>query len=197
MILRYIPYVQTNFVLGLDSDEGPEPFELTKKFIDLAPGRLPGLLAALGLRPGGADEPGLPARRPRAAVPVPLPEQQPRDERPAEELHLAGVLRPAGGPDQLLVLLAGHRAGGSAATPTAIPQWMNVVRAMSSEGWGRIAYHTTIRRLLDTDPSVRGFMEGEDDRLPAFYAGADPAGPRPRCTRTCRRAPSCTTPTRT
>ena len=46
---------------------------------------------------------------------------------------------------------------------------MNVVRAMSSEGWGRIAYHTTIRGLLDTDPSVRGFMEGEDDRLPAFY----------------------------
>ena len=40
MILRYIPYVQTNFVLGLDSDEGPEPFELTKRFLDLAPGRL-------------------------------------------------------------------------------------------------------------------------------------------------------------
>ena len=67
MILRYIPYVQTNFVLGLDGDMGPEPFELTKKFIDLAPGRLPGLLAALGLRPGGADEPGLPARGPGAA----------------------------------------------------------------------------------------------------------------------------------
>jgi hypothetical protein len=29
MILRYIPYIQTNFVLGLDSDEGVEPFELT------------------------------------------------------------------------------------------------------------------------------------------------------------------------
>ena len=73
MILRYIPYVQTNFVLGLDGDMGPEPFELTKTFIDLAPGRVPRLLAALGLRPGGADEPGLPARGPRAAVPVPLP----------------------------------------------------------------------------------------------------------------------------
>jgi hypothetical protein len=46
---------------------------------------------------------------------------------------------------------------------------MNVVRAMSSEGWGRIAYHSTIRGLLDSDPSVRGFMEGEDDRLPDFY----------------------------
>jgi hypothetical protein len=46
---------------------------------------------------------------------------------------------------------------------------MNVMRAMSSEGWGRIAYHTGIRRLLAQDPSVRGFMEGETDRLPAFY----------------------------
>ncbi|HEV7499264.1 MAG TPA: radical SAM protein, partial [Vicinamibacteria bacterium] len=34
-ILRYIPYVQANFVLGLDEDVGEEPFELTKRFVDL------------------------------------------------------------------------------------------------------------------------------------------------------------------
>ena len=89
MILRYIPYIQTNFVLGLDGDMGPEPFELTKKFIDLSPGAFPGLLAALRVRPRRADESRVPARRPGAAVPVPFPEQQPRDERPAQEL-LAG-----------------------------------------------------------------------------------------------------------
>ena len=27
LILRYVPYVQANLILGLDSDEGPEPFE--------------------------------------------------------------------------------------------------------------------------------------------------------------------------
>ena len=50
LILRYVPYVQTNFVLGLDSDEGPEPFELTKRFLDLAPGAFPAysLLSAFG-----------------------------------------------------------------------------------------------------------------------------------------------------
>ena len=50
MILRYIPYIQTNFVLGLDSDQGPEPFELTKTFLDLAPGAFPAfsLLSAFG-----------------------------------------------------------------------------------------------------------------------------------------------------
>ena len=41
MIRSYIPYVQTNLILGLDADEGPEPFELTKQFIDLAPGVFP------------------------------------------------------------------------------------------------------------------------------------------------------------
>jgi hypothetical protein len=42
MILSYVPYVQTNFVFGLDSDEGQEPFELTKTFVDRAPGAFPG-----------------------------------------------------------------------------------------------------------------------------------------------------------
>ena len=46
---------------------------------------------------------------------------------------------------------------------------MNVVRAVSSEGFGRIKYHTKIRGLLDTDRSVRGFMEGETTVLPEFY----------------------------
>src|SRR4029079_3991838 len=50
MILRYVPYLQTNLVLGLDSDEGPDPFELTKRFLDLAPGAFPAysLLSAFG-----------------------------------------------------------------------------------------------------------------------------------------------------
>jgi hypothetical protein len=55
------------------------------------------------------------------------------------------------------------------ATATPTSKWMNVVRAMSSEGWGRIQYHTTIRRLLDTDRSVRAFLEGETNVLPEFY----------------------------
>jgi hypothetical protein len=50
-----------------------------------------------------------------------------------------------------------------------IPKWMNFLRAVSSEGFGRIKYHTTIRRLLDTDPSVRAYLEGETEVLPAFY----------------------------
>ena len=50
LILEYIPYVQTNFIFGLDTDSGSLPFELTKMFIDLVPGVYPNfsLLTAYG-----------------------------------------------------------------------------------------------------------------------------------------------------
>ena len=50
MILRYIPYVQTNHIFGLDCDEGPIPFELTKRFLYLSPGAFPAfsMLSAFG-----------------------------------------------------------------------------------------------------------------------------------------------------
>ena len=52
---------------------------------------------------------------------------------------------------------------------TPIPKWLNVVRAISSEGFGRLKYHSTIRRLLDTDSAVRQFFDGETKVLPRFY----------------------------
>jgi hypothetical protein len=46
---------------------------------------------------------------------------------------------------------------------------MNVVRAISSEGFGRIRYHTEVRRRLETDRQVRRYFEGETTELPEFY----------------------------
>ncbi len=168
LILRYIPYIQTNFVLGLDCDEGPEPFELTKKFLDLSPGAFPAysLLSAFGR----AAPMNLEYQRAGRVLPFPftfLNNNHAMNVRPANyswpEFY------------DLLVDLSRYSFSMRAirrrlvATPGVIPRWMNVIRAMSSEGWGRIEYHTTIRRLLDTDPSVRDFMEGTSERLPAFY----------------------------
>jgi hypothetical protein len=169
LILRYIPYIQTNFVLGLDTDEGPEPFELTKRFLDLAPGAFPAysLLSAFGR----AAPLNLEYQRAGRVVPFPftfLNNNHAMNVRPKNYTWPAFYDR--------LVDLSRYSFSWRAirrrlgATEGMIPKWMNVVRAMSSEGWGRIEYHTKIRRLLDEDPSVRGFMEGETDRLPAFYA---------------------------
>jgi hypothetical protein len=55
------------------------------------------------------------------------------------------------------------------ATKGTIPRWMNVLRAISSEGFGRIRYHTEIRRRLDTDRQFRGYFEQETTKLPQFY----------------------------
>jgi hypothetical protein len=169
LLLRYVPYVQTNFVLGLDSDEGPEPFELTKQFLDLAPGAFPAysLLSAFGR----AAPMNLDYQRAGRVLPFPftfLNNNHSMNVRPKnyswDEFY-----------DRLVDLTSysfswraiRRRLG---ATNAMIPRWMNVVRAVSSEGWGRIKYHTTIRGLLDTDRSVRDFMEGASDRLPGFYA---------------------------
>jgi hypothetical protein len=47
---------------------------------------------------------------------------------------------------------------------------LNLVRAISSEGRGRIRHDTMIRGLLETDRSVRRFLEGDTVVVPRFYA---------------------------
>ena len=148
---------------------GPEPFELTKTFLDLAPGAFPGysLLSAFG-----------------KAAPLNLEYQ--RDDRvlrfPFHFLnnnHAMNV-KPKNYAwpafyDRLIDLTKysfsrpqiGQAVHG--ATASCCPRCMNVIRAVSSEGWGRIKYHTTIRGLLDTDKSVRDYFEGETTVLPQFY----------------------------
>lgn len=52
---------------------------------------------------------------------------------------------------------------------TTIPKWMNVVRAISSEGHGRWKYHRAFRKRLEEDKPFRSFMEGDTTNLPAFF----------------------------
>jgi hypothetical protein len=168
LLLRYVPYVQTNFVLGLDSDQGPEPFELTKQFIDLAPGAFPAysLLSAFGR----AAPMNLDYQRAGRVLPFPftfLNNNHAMNVRPVNYSWVEFYDRLVDLTSYSFSWRAIRRRLG--ATSAMIPRWMNVVRAMSSEGWGRIAYHRTIRSLLDSDRSVRGFMEGEESRLPEFY----------------------------
>jgi hypothetical protein len=46
---------------------------------------------------------------------------------------------------------------------------MHFLRAVSSEGFGRLKYYRKIRGLLDEDPEIRRFFEGETREIPAFY----------------------------
>jgi hypothetical protein len=168
LILRYVPYVQTNFVLGLDSDAGAEPFELTKRFVDLTPGAFPGysLLSAFGR----AAPLNLQYQRANRVLPFPfhfLDNNHAMNVKPKNYSWRDFYDRVIG--------LTGYTFSWRAiinrfrATRTMIPRWMNVVRAVSSEGFGRLAYYTELRRRLDTDRQVQRYFEQKTTELPAFY----------------------------
>jgi hypothetical protein len=167
-ILRYIPYVQANFVLGLDVDEGLEPFELTKKFVELTPGAFPGysLLTAFGQ----AAPLNLEYQRADRVLPFPfhfLDNNRAMNVKPKnyrwDEFY------------RNVIKLGEHTFSFSAilrrlrANKTMVPKWMNVVRAVSSEGFGRIKYNVEIYRRLNSDPQFRRYFEQETDQLPQFY----------------------------
>jgi len=168
MILSYMPYIQTNFVLGLDSDEGAEPFELTKRFVDLAPGAFPGysLLSAFGQ----AAPLNLEYQREDRVLPFPfqfLNNNQAMNVKPKNYSWSDFY----GHVVDLVSYTYSWRAIAKRgrANKGMIPRWMNVVRAVSSEGFGRIKYHTEVLRRLDSDRQFRSYFERETIKLPDFY----------------------------
>ena len=168
MILRYVPYVQTNFVLGLDADEGREPFELTKKFVDLTPAAFPGysLLSAFGQ----AAPLNLEYQRANRVLPFPfqfLNNNQAMNVKPKNYSWPEFYEQVIGLTNYTYSWRAISRR--YRATRTMIPRWMNVVRAVSSEGFGRIKYHSEVHRRLETDRQFRSYFEQETTKLPQFY----------------------------
>ena len=168
MILRYIPYIQTNFVLGLDVDKGDEPFELTKKFVDMTPGAFPGysLLSAFGR----AAPLNLEYQRVNRVLPFPF--------HFLDNNHAMNVV-PANysWPEfySHIIDLGKHTFSWKAigkrliATKSTIPRWMNVVRAISEEGFGRIKFNEEIYRHLQNETGFRDYFERETTELPPFY----------------------------
>lgn len=168
MIQRYVPYVQTNFVLGLDSDAGEEPFELTKRFVELSPAAFPGysLLSSFG----------------RAA---PVNREYQRDDRvlpfPFHFLdnNRAMNVKPKNyaWPDfyDRVIDLTRHTFSWPAiarrfrSTRTAIPRWLNVIRAVSSEGFGRIRHYSELRRRFETDREIQLYFDRRTTEIPSYY----------------------------
>lgn len=168
MILRYVPYIQTNFVLGLDCDSGAEPFDLTKRFIDKSPGAFPGysLLTSFG-----------------EAAPLNLDYQKGGRVLPFPfhflNNHLAMNLKPRNYEwvdfyDRVIDLTEYSFSPKAIyrrmkATPDMTSRWMNVMRAISNEGYGRIRFYKSVRDLLKKDSAFLAYFEGAKVELPAFY----------------------------
>lgn len=168
MIMRYIPYVQTNFVLGLDTDEGSEPFELTKRFLDMTPGAFPGysLLSAFGQ----AAPLNLEYQRAGHVLPFPF---HFLDNNHAMNVKPKNYSWPEFY-NNVIDLTKYTFTWKSiikrfAATGAVKPQLMNVLRAVSSEGFGRIKYFTEVRRMLQSERQFRRYFEQETTEIPPFY----------------------------
>src|SRR6202158_3923315 len=154
LILRYIPYIQTNFVLGLDTEQGPAPFPAYS------------LLSAFG-----------------RAAPLNLDYQ--RSNRvlafPFHFLNNNGAMnvKPANYSwrtlyDQIIDLTRYSFSTRAIfrrflATQGVTARWMNLVRAVSTEGFGRARYYREIRDRLDTDPQFPPYFEQDSSVLPQFY----------------------------
>jgi hypothetical protein len=168
MILEYIPYLQVNFVLGLDVDEGAEPFELTKRFLDLSPGSFPAysLLSAFGQ----AASLNLDYQRAGRVLPVPFHFLNNNHAMNVKPLHYSWREF-----YDRVIDLSEYSFSWRAtvdrvkAVRKVIPKLLNVMRARSSEGVGRIKYYRTLRDRLDTDIELRGYFDGKTTELPTFF----------------------------
>jgi hypothetical protein len=167
MILRHIPYVQTNHIFGLDSDEGSAPFNLTKQFLDLSPGAFPAysMLSAFGQ----AAPQNLAFQRDKRVMPIPFHflsniqmNMKPKNYSwPQFYDYLIDVTKYSYSPRLIFQRFMAN--GGT------IPRWLNVVRGLSSERFGRVAYFSEIRRRLETDAPLRRFFEQETNDIPKYF----------------------------
>jgi hypothetical protein len=168
LIMSYIPYLQANFVVGLDCDEGSEPFELTKRFIDLAPGAFPAY--SLNTSFGRAAPLNLEYQEAGRVVPFPF--------HFMNNNHVMNVI--PRNYEQIeffdnLIDLERYSFSWTAigrrfrAIKPPVPKWMNVLRAVSSEGFGRIKNHTKLRDQLKDEPDLADFWSGKSARIPEYY----------------------------
>jgi len=168
MVLRHIPYLQANFVMGLDSDEGSLPFELTKRFLDKTPAAFPGysLLTSFGQ----AAPLNLTYQREKRLLPFPF---HFLNNNHAMNLKPKNYSWPEfyGYVIDLTEYTFSNRAIFRRFTNgrSAIPRLMNFVRAISSEGFGRLKFYKEVKRLLEEDRQFRAFFEGETTEVPPFY----------------------------
>ncbi|MCK5371967.1 MAG: hypothetical protein KAQ62_25575 [Cyclobacteriaceae bacterium] len=168
LVNGYIPYLQTNMIFGHDSDVGSAPFELTKKFVDLTPGNLGAftLLTAYG----EAAPINLIYQKENRILPFPfnfLNNGQAMNVVPKNYDwitfydHIIDLYEYSFSWKAILKRLAANN--------NATAKWLNFVRAISREGFGRIKYLKTIRYNLINDNSFRDYFEGNTTKLPQFY----------------------------
>lgn len=164
-LLEHIPFVQTNFILGLDCDEGDEPFELTKRFLDLTPGAYPAF--SLFTCYGRASPLNLELQRAGRVNAMAfhfLDSNHGMNIRPAHYGwpdfydRVADVTRHALGARGVWRRLAANRPG--------VAGLFNLFRGATT---GRPKYQAAMAQRLRSDREVRAYFEGETCTTPEYF----------------------------
>ena len=164
-VLAAVPFVQTNFILGLDCDEGDEPFELTKKFLELTPGAFPAF--SLFTAYGRASPLNLELQRAGRVNAMPFHFLDSNSGMNIKPLNyewadfyekVTGVVHYAQGKRGIWRRLKANGINWAGA--------FNFFRASHS---GRSTYNANLTELLRNDPAVRAFFDGETRDVPEFF----------------------------
>ena len=164
-VLDRIPFVQTNFILGLDCDSGDEPFALTRRFLDLTPGAYPAF--SLFTCYGRASPFNLELQRAGRINAMAFHFLDSNHGMNIKPLHyswpdfydrVADVTRHALGPRGTWRRLAANGPG--------VAGLFNLFRGATT---GRPKYQAAMARRLRDDPSVRAYFEGETTAMPDFF----------------------------
>lgn len=164
-LLDRIPFVQTNFILGLDCDSGDEPFELTRRFLDLTPGAYPAF--SLFTCYGRASPLNLELQRAGRVNAMAfhfLDSNHGMNIKPLNYAwpdfydRVAGVTRHALGARGTWRRLAANGPG--------VAGLFNLFRGATT---GRPKYQAAMARMLRDDQAVRAYFEGETATMPDFF----------------------------
>jgi len=167
MAQRYIPQVQANIMFGFDSEAGPDPFTLTKRFIDHAPGIYPAynLLTAFGHNTKYNSRSDVENR----IVPFPFHMMRglsnlniiPRNYSWEEfYTHFIDLLRYSFSTRALYRRFKANPVRGA--------RLFTLFLSLSEGGAGKIRHVSEILNNLRTKQDFRSFMNKETDQIPAF-----------------------------
>lgn len=163
-VLDRIPFVQTNFILGLDCDSGSEPFELTKSFIDRTPGAYPAF--SLFTCYGRASPLNLELQRAGRVNAMPFHFLDSNHGMNIVPLNydwadfydlVADVTRHALGARGTWRRLRANRG--------VTARLFNLFRGVTT---GRPRYQAEMARMLRSDPALRAFLMGQTRTIPPF-----------------------------
>ena len=167
MIQRYIPQVQTNFIFGLDDNSDMDPFTLTKRFIDLAPGAYPSY--ALMSVYGQSVKKNIIYENENRIIPFPF--------HMMRSVHICNIIPKHYSWEVLythFIDLLKYSFSAKAmyrrfnANSMAVPKWLTLLLSLTIGGIGKARFLSNMMHMHNSDQDFQRFVRKETNQVPAI-----------------------------